>query len=63
MEPCHQRVLDIGTGTGLVALMAAQRTEQWGAEVVAVEIDSQSAAEAAYNFGASEWSGRLSVVQ
>ena len=63
LEPCHQRVLDIGTGTGLVALMAAQRTEQWGAEVVAVEIDSQSAAEAAYNFGASEWSSRLSVVQ
>lgn len=63
LEPCHQRVLDIGTGTGLVALMAAQRTEQWGAEVVAVEIDAESAAEAADNFAASEWSDRLRVVQ
>lgn len=59
----HRRVLDIGTGTGLVALMVAQRTESWGAEVVGVEIDAPSAEDAADNFRSSEWAARLSVVE
>ncbi|MBQ5670201.1 MAG: methyltransferase [Tidjanibacter sp.] len=59
----HRRILDIGCGTGLVALMVAQRTNEWGAEVVGVEIDSPSATEAANNFAASPWSDRLSVVE
>lgn len=57
------QILDIGTGTGLVALMAAQRTERWGAKVVGVEIDAPSAEDARDNFGASEWSARLTVVE
>ena len=59
----HGRILDIGCGTGLVALMAAQRTAEWSAEVVGVEIDPASAAEAAYNFAESPWAERLSVAE
>lgn len=61
IEPCHQRVLDVGTGTGVVALMLAQRSEAWGADVVGVEIDAQSASEAAVNFAHSPWNDRLAV--
>lgn len=53
------RVLDVGAGTGVISLMAAQR---WpGAEVVGVEIDPVAAGECAGNFSASPWCGRLTV--
>lgn len=52
-----RKVLDIGTGTGLLALMVAQR--QPSAEVCAVDIESVEDARA--NFEASLWSDRLSV--
>jgi len=60
-EPCR-RILDIGTGTGVVALMLAERTEEWGATVTGIDIDAQSAAEAADNFSLSPWSDRLAAV-
>ncbi len=63
LEPSQRRVLDVGTGTGLVALMAAQRTESWGAEIVGVEIDAPSAEDARDNFARSAWAARLSVVE
>jgi tRNA1Val (adenine37-N6)-methyltransferase len=52
-------VLDIGTGTGLIALMAAQR----GADsVVAVEIDEKAARQAAANAALSKWKNIITVV-
>ena len=51
------RILDIGTGTGVMALILAQRYET--ADVEAVEIDEMAAATAGRNFRQSEFAGRL----
>ena len=52
-----KRILDIGTGTGVIALMLAQRFSQ--AEVHAVEIDEQASATAGRNFQNSVFNQRL----
>lgn len=51
-------LLDIGTGTGLLALMAAQRSE---ALIDAVELEPEAAAEALSNFNNSKWHHRISL--
>lgn len=56
-----QRVLDIGTGTGLVALMVAQRFPR--ALVTAVEIDPGAAAQARDNCLSSPFADRMEVVE
>lgn len=57
------RVLDIGTGTGIVALMLAQRGEHNAdIQMVGVELHEDSCKCAQRNFAASPWAGRLSVI-
>lgn len=53
--------LDIGTGTGLVALMVAQRGEDNPLAVDAVEIDAPTAEEARVNVGNSPWHDSVTV--
>lgn len=61
--PGPARYLDIGTGTGVIALMLAQRTEDvpGGATVDAVEVDGAGAVQAAANAASSPWSHAVRV--
>lgn len=52
-----ERILDIGTGTGLVALMMAQRFPN--ASIKAIDIEEQAVAEAGENFNNSPFNSRL----
>ena len=56
-----RNILDIGTGCGLIALMAAQRTPD--AHVTAIDIDQASIDEATENFQASPFTERLESLQ
>ncbi|MCX6221765.1 MAG: methyltransferase [Bacteroidia bacterium] len=53
-----KRILDVGTGTGVIALMLAQRSD---AEITAVEISEGACLDARHNFQNSPWSERLAL--
>jgi tRNA1Val (adenine37-N6)-methyltransferase len=52
------RILDIGSGTGLISIMLAQRCE---AEIVAIEPDSESYSQTCDNVSICKWSSRIKV--
>ena len=51
-------ILDIGTGTGLIALMLAQRSD---ARITALEIERNAYHEACFNVSQSPWDDRVTV--
>lgn len=57
LEDEPESILDIGSGTGLIALMLAQRS---GTETIdAVELDEQAYEQTVENFERSDWGDRL----
>lgn len=54
-------VLDVGTGTGIIALMMAQRCPQ--AQVTALDIDEGAARQALQNVAQSPFADRIEVLQ
>ncbi|MCB0519796.1 MAG: tRNA1(Val) (adenine(37)-N6)-methyltransferase [Lewinellaceae bacterium] len=54
-------ILDVGTGTGVIAIMLAQRTEN--ATIHAVEIDEEAYTQASQNMQNTAWANRLQAFQ
>jgi len=55
----RKRILDIGTGTGLISLMLAQRSE---ASIVSIEPDYESFLQAEENVSQCKWRNRINVI-
>lgn len=60
--PSDRRFLDIGTGTGVIAMMAAQRLSGQPFEITAIDIDTASCEEASANFSSSRWASSLRCI-
>lgn len=59
VEHCHH-ILDVGTGTGLVALMAAQRSK---AHIIGIDLDADAVTQAAENAASSPWGERIRIIE
>ncbi len=55
-----RRILDVGTGTGVIAVMLAQRNAD--AHVHGVEVDPEACAQAVENMQSSPWADRLHAI-
>lgn len=58
-EGCHS-MLDAGTGSGVIALMMAQRTPQ-GTRIEAIDLNADDAEQARENVSASPWPEKVAV--
>lgn len=54
-------ILDIGTGTGLLALMCAQRSPN--SEILAIDIDNDAIQATQHNISSSVWASRIQASQ
>jgi len=55
-----RKILDVGTGCGIIALMLAQRTDE-DVRIDAIEIEKQDAIQALENSNQSTWAKRIKV--
>lgn len=55
-------ILDLGTGTGLVAMMLAQRSDE-NCHIFALELEPNAYQQAVENVENSQWANRIQVVQ
>jgi tRNA1Val (adenine37-N6)-methyltransferase len=56
----RSRILDVGTGTGLIALMMAQRFPE--AQVIGIDIDEEAVSQARENVAASPFADRIEIL-
>lgn len=59
--PTFSKALDIGTGTGLIALMLAQRFPK--TKIIAIDIDPNAVIQAKENIAASIFSNRIDILE
>jgi len=55
-----KKILDVGSGTGLLSLMLAQKS---ASRIDSIELDPESAAQALENILASPWSARIRLME